>query len=207
MYRVDRNNFYKQQKKATIYTPDSVSQFIYNIVCDKIDKTKPVLDPCVGSGSLLKPFKKNGFKVIGVDIEKQGFPRTRIKNYLAMKNGEIDAPSLVIMNPPFNIDSKTKKYVQAHYGGRPLLPEIWLQKAIELFGRNTPMVLFTPYGLRLNQMVNSTRWQKFIEGQYPEIKSIISLPKDIFDGILFHSEILLFNLNRLKGHYFYNGKF
>lgn len=114
-------------------------------------------------------------------------------------------PSLVIMNPPFNIDKKTKIFISKHYGGRPLLPEVWLQKAIELFGKKVPMVLFTPYGLRLNQMVNSKRWTKFIEGEYPEIKTIISLPKDIFDGILFHSEILIFNVAKLKGHYFYSG--
>ena len=206
MYRVDRNNFYKQEKKATIYTPSGVSEFIYDLIGEKIDKSKPILDPCVGEGSLLKPFKKDKFDVIGIDIEAQGFPRTKVKNYLSVKSGEIKAPSLVIMNPPFNIDKTTKDYIKANYSGRPLLPEIWLQKAIELFGKKVPIVLFTPYGLRLNQMVTSKRWQKFTSGEYPEIKSIISLPKDVFDGILFHSEILIFNINSLKGHYFYNGK-
>ena len=206
MYRVDRNNFYRQPKKATIYTPAGVSQFIYDIVSDKIDTTKPVLDPCVGSGSLLKPFQQNGFEVIGIDIEYQGFPKTEVKNYLNIQKDEIEKPGLVIMNPPFNIDKKTKQYITAHYGGRPLLPEVWLQKAIELFGKNVPIILFTPYGLRLNQMATSRRWQKFICGEYPEIKSIISLPKDIFESILFHSEILIFNIEGLKGHYFYHDR-
>ena len=204
MYRVDRNNFYNKQKKATIYTPPGVSEFIYRLVGTKIDKTKPILDPCVGKGSLLKPFKRNGFKVIGIDIERQGFPKTIVRNYLEIPRGEIETPSLVIMNPPFNIDQKTKAFVSRHYGGRPLLPEIWLQKAIELFGTTIPIVLFTPYGLRLNQMTNSKRWMKFITGEYPEIASIVSLPKDIFDGILFHSEILIFNIVKLQGHYFYD---
>ena len=204
MYRVDRNNFYKEQKKATIYTPVGVSNFIYELIGDKIDRTKPILDPCVGKGSLLKPFKKNGFRVIGIDIENQGFPKTRVKNYLEIERGEVETPSLVIINPPFNIDKKIKEFISKHYGGRPLLPEVWLQKAIELFGKSVPIVLFTPYGLRLNQMLSSKRWMKFIGGEYPEIKTIISLPKDIFDGILFHSEILIFNINKLKGHYFYN---
>ena len=66
------------------------------------------------------------------------------------------------------------------------------------------MILFIPYGLRLNQMVPSRRWQKFIDGEYPEIKSIISLPRDIFEGILFHGEILIFNIEGLKEHYFYH---
>ena len=204
MYRVDRNNFYDAQKGATVYTPPGVSRFIFDLVGPKIDRTKSVLDPCVGAGSLLRPFKENGFATIGIDIEKQGFPKTRVANYLAIQKGTLNTPSLVIMNPPFNIDGKTKTYIKTHYGGRPLLPEVWLQKAIELFGKNIPMVLFTPYGLRLNQCEDSRRWRKFVSGIYPEINSIISLPKNVFDGILFHSEILIFNITGLKGHYFYS---
>ena len=203
MYRVDRNNFYKHQKKATIFTPDYVSEFLYSLIHKHINKTGLVLDPCVGQGSLLKPFKRNGFNVLGIDIENQGFPKTIVKNYLEVKKGEIKKKvSLVIMNPPFNIDGKTKKYIQENYGGRPLLPEVWFSKAIELFGHNVPIVMFTPYGFRLNQSDTSKRWQKFITKEYPEITSIVSLPKDVFDGILFHSEVLIFNLPQLKGHYF-----
>ena len=108
------------------------------------------------------------------------------------------------MNPPFNIDGKTKEYIKQNYGGRPLLPEIWLQKAIELFGKDIHIVMFTPYGLRLNQTIDSKRWKKFINGTYPEITSIVSLPKNLFDGILFHAEVLIFNIRGLKGHYFYH---
>ena len=106
------------------------------------------------------------------------------------------------MNPPFNIDSKTKKYIQEHYGGRPLLPEVWFSKAIELFGNDVPIVMFTPYGFRLNLTMESKRWLKFTNEEYPAITSIISLPKNLFEDILFHSEILIFNLPGLSGHYF-----
>ena len=203
VYRVDRNNFYTRQKKATIYTPQEISDKLFDLLKNHIKKDGVVVDPCVGGGSLLLPFKKNGFDVIGVDIEYQGFPKTKVENYLELKKGDIpEKVSLVIMNPPFNIDGKTKKYIKENYGGRPLLPEIWLQKAIELFGKDTPIVMFTPYGFRLNQTEKSKRWLKFVNKEYPEISSIISLPKDVFDGILFHSEILCFNLPKLKGHYF-----
>jgi len=204
MYRVDRNNFYKNQKKATIYTPDYVSEFLYDLLNVHIGKSDGVvIDPCVGTGSLLKPWKKDGYKVMGIDIEHQGFPNTRVKNYLAVQRGEIkEKISLVIMNPPFNIDAKTKQYIQENYGGRPLLPEVWFQKAIGLFGKDVPIVMFTPYGFRLNQTENSTRWKRFIDDEYPPITSIISLPKNVYDNVLFHSEVLVFNLPLKHGHYF-----
>ncbi len=203
VYRVDRNDFYTQQKKATIYTPAPVAQFVYNIVSTQIPKNSLVFDPAVGAGALLEPFTE--YRVLGVDIEYQGFDNTIIKNFLQMKKQEMEMPALVICNPPFNIDIKTKQYIKQNYTGRPLLPEVWLQKIIELFGKDIPLVLFAPYGFRLNQQCNSRRWQRFANNEYPEISSIISLPKNIFENILFHSEILIFNVNGLKGHYFYNG--
>jgi hypothetical protein len=204
MYRVDRNNFYQHEKKATVQTPDYVSEFLYELVHPCIRKSGGIIiDPCVGQGSLLKPWLRNGYRVLGIDIENQGFRKTIVKNYLEVQKGEIgNVVSMVLMNPPFNIDSKTKTYIREHYGGRPLLPEVWFSKAIELFGRDVPIVMFTPYGFRLNQTVNSARWLKFARKQYPDITSIISLPKDVFDGILFHSEVLIFNLPELDGHYF-----
>ena len=204
MYRVDRNNFYSHEKKATVYTPSTTSQYLFSILKDHIQKEKgrPILDPCVGQGSLLHPFVQAGYDVLGIDIEQQGFDDTIQRNYLEISKGELPPPALVIMNPPFNIDGKTKAYIKAHYGGRPLLPEVWLMKALELFGKDTPIVMFTPYGFRLNQTMDSKRWRKFIDGTYPPITSIISLPKNLFEGILFHSEVLIFNIYGLKGHYF-----
>lgn len=204
MYRVDRNNFYKNEKEATVFTPDYVSDFLYEILHSHIHKKKGiVLDPCVGRGSLLKPWKRNEYRVQGIDIVDQGFPDTVVKNYLEVLKGEVQTPiSLIIMNPPFNIDFKTKQYIKEHYGGRPLLPEVWLQKAIELFGNEVPIAMFTPYGFRLNQTDTSKRWVKFLCGIYPEITSIVSLPKDVFENVLFHSEVLVFNVPALKGHYF-----
>ena len=204
MYRVDRNNFYEHQKKATVQTPSYVSQFLFHIVSPFVDKRSGhILDPCVGKGSLLQPWSEHGYKVVGVDIENQGFRGTIVKNYLEVTRSDIRREiSLVIMNPPFNIDAKTKEYIKSRYGGRPLLPEVWLQKAIELFGRDVPIVMFTPYGFRLNQTAESKRWMKFVDKEYPEITAIVSLPKNVFKDILFHSEVLIFNLPMKRGHYF-----
>ncbi len=202
MYRVDRNNFYQHEKTATVFTPDHVSEFLFSILQPVVPQVGVVFDPCVGRGSLLKPWMRAGYQVHGVDIEDQGFPNTTVKNYLEVRKGEFSEISIVIMNPPFNIDAKTKDYIRRNYGGRPLLPEVWFQKAIELFGPTVPIVMFTPYGFRLNQTDQSKRWMRFVTGAYPEITSIVSLPKDVFPGVLFHSEVLIFNLPRLRAHYF-----
>ncbi|WDI34941.1 hypothetical protein PVA45_04290 [Entomospira entomophila] len=200
---MDRNNFYKEQKNATVYTPQRASEFLYSILHPNISPSGYILDPCVGQGSLIEPFKRAGYAHIGIDVEDQGFPLTKVENYLTLERDFFPSnPSLIIMNPPFNVDQKTKAYIKTHYSGRPLLPEVWLMKSIELFGNKIPMVLFTPYGFRLNQSQSSKRWRKFVTGEYPEISSIVSLPKDVFDGILFHSEILIFNVSGLKAHYF-----
>jgi hypothetical protein len=79
--------------------------------------------------------------------------------------------------------------ISEYYGDRPLLPEVWLQKIIALYGKDIPIVLFAPYGMRLNQSLNSKRWQKFTNGEYPKISSIITLPKDIYSDVLFHRDI------------------
>ncbi len=205
MYRVDRNNFYDAQKNATVYTPKGVSKFLFQILHDKVDRAGTILDPCVGQGSLLTPFREAGYQTVGIDIEDQGFPGTIVRDFLSFSIGEVANPALVIANPPFNIDEKTKALVAKTFGRRPLLPEVWLEKSIQLWGKDVPLVLFAPYGLRLNQTTKSKRWVRFSHGFYPKIRSIVSLPKNIYDGVLFHSEVLIFNVDGLEGHYFYNG--
>jgi type I restriction enzyme M protein len=228
MYRIDRNNFYLENKNASIQTPDWVSNFLFELLSPHIKKEGIVFDPCVGKGSLLKPWKEKGYQTQGVDIKEQGFENTKCQNYLTIKKRKVEKSpkyvpkldvsvcqgqliikkeerlnvSLVIMNPPFNIDETTETYIKKNYSSRPLLPEVWLQKTIELFGKNIPIIMFTPYGFRLNQSRDSKRWKCFFNGEYPPITSIISLPKDVFQNVLFHSEILVFNLPNLKGHYF-----
>ncbi|CAG8441298.1 4581_t:CDS:2 [Scutellospora calospora] len=58
-------------------------------------------------------------------------------------------PQLVICNPPFN-----------GYGQK-LGSEVWLDKIIELFGKEIPLVLFCPAGFRLNLTLKSKRRSKF----------------------------------------------
>ena len=207
MYRVDRNNFYKVQKNATVYTPDGVSEYLFHLL--KTPGKGFVVDPCVGGGSLLKPFAASGYDVLGIDVENQGYLGVLECNFLALEIGDLEArgfavPDLVIANPPFNIDAKTAALAKGIAGGRPLLPEVWLRKIVALWGREVPICLFAPYGLRLNQTCASRRWRAFVDGTYPPISAIVALPKDIYEGVMFHSEVLIFNRPDIAGHYFYH---
>ena len=56
-------------------------------------------------------------------------------------------------------------------------------------------------GFRLNQTNRSKRLKK-MKNIYPEISSIISLPVDTFENTNFHTEILCYNTEYLKAHYF-----
>ena len=94
------------------------------------------------------------------------------------------------MNPPFNVGY-----------GRKLSVEVFMDKVLELVNNDIPIIMITPMGFRLNQKENSKRWRK-IRDTYPPITSIISLPLDIFEDTLFHCEIICFNCDKFKPHYF-----
>lgn len=201
MMRIDRNNFYENEKKSTIYTPPWLSVFLCKITRPHLPKNATILDPCVGKGSLLKPWVKRGHKVVAYDLIDQGFPNTIQKNFLNIKATN-KRPSLVLLNPPFNMDDNNREFCKKKFGGRPLLPELFIDQIFSLYGKDVPVVLITPYGLRLNLTADSKRWHKFSDADFPPITSIISLPKNTFEGILFHVEILIFNIPQLKPHYF-----
>src|SRR5467141_4252346 len=109
MYRIDRNNYFRNEKRTTVFTPDYVSQYLFRLVSPLIQKRKGyVLYPCVGEGALLLPWIKYGYNVVGIDIEAQGFPETLVMNYLEVTRGDVPGdPAIVLMNAPYNIDHKT----------------------------------------------------------------------------------------------------
>ena len=193
MYNLKLNNYYSNPKNSTIYTPKEVSEFIFNLLKDKV-KRGIILDPCCGQGSLLQPWKEAEYRTWGIDIDPNSSADVKMDFFTCepYESEWVDENSLVICNPPFN-------------GAYPkLAPELWLDKIIELFGKDIPLVLFVPAGFRLNLTLASKRHAKFEQGQYPPISSIITLPKNIFAGIIFHSEILIFNIPNLQPHYFYS---
>lgn len=197
MYNTKLNNYHTKPKNSTIYTPLAVSQFIFNLLKDKvlIKKGYPILDPGCGQGSLLKPWYQAGYPTYGIDLERNSSADV-VQDFLTWDGWDIFGyqvqPQLILCNPPFN-----------GYG-KQLGSEVWLAKIIELFGKNIPIVLFAPMGFRLNSKKSGKRWTKFTNQTYPAISSIISLPCDIFAEVKFHSEILIFNIPNLQPHYFFH---
>ena len=195
MYNLKKNNYHLKPKSSNIQTPLEVSQFIFELLRDKIERG--IFDPCCGEGNLLKPWKEAGYNTVGndiINIENRSFKNSIDYDIDFLHNwtkSVVPSRNLILCNPPFN-----------GYGSK-LGSEVWLDKIIELFGKDISIVLFVPIGFRLNLTLKSKRWLKLTNGTYPSISSLIALPKNIFPEVVFHSEILIFNIKGLKSHYFY----
>ena len=166
-------------RRNTIATPPGICRFLHGLISPHY-KVTIILDPCAGAGALTKPWK--GTKVVAYEILRgrdfRGCPR-RI------------ACDLVLCNPPFNNDA----------GERQFLPEVFLRRIFEVVPPGTPIVLFAPMTLRLDQASGSSRW-RWLRDRCPPITSIVTLPHDAFISVKVHSEILLFGMPKLLPHYF-----
>jgi len=187
---VRKNNYIDNPKRSDIYTPEWLSEWLYKIVIDSGMKIDVILDPAIGGGSLTKWFTNS--LIIGIDINLNA--SCYADKFMHGKFEEIEKwaheiPDLIIVNPPFNGAS-----------GKKLYPEVFLRKIQELFGNKIPVIMITPMGFLLNQKLKSVRW-KYLRDNW-EITSIISLPIDTFENVLFHVEIVCFNTDGMKPHYF-----
>jgi hypothetical protein len=54
MYQITKNNYHLNPKKSTIYTPEELSDYLFNLLKGKING-RIILDPCSGMNSLLEP--------------------------------------------------------------------------------------------------------------------------------------------------------
>ena len=217
-FSVGKNNFYEKPKSGEIETPSVLAEYLFELLSPhipcRIFHEECIFDPAAGRGNLLEPWQRRGYWCRGVEIRNVDelglrndpvyfgkdklliYPST---NYFTNWKGVELRPRLVICNPPFNLTDDNRDHVK----GRPLMPELFLDKIIADFGKDVPIALFVPIGFRLNLTEKSARWQKLVDGTYPPISSVISLPKDVFPGVVFHAEILIFNVPNLRVHYFY----
>ena len=151
------------------------------------------LDPACGSGNLLFPWKEqiDVKKIVGLDNDL-ALPIIR---WIEQFYGNFETfvpdfqPDLILCNPPWSGHWKRHSY-----------PEVFFNRIITLFGEDVPLVFLCPMGFRLNLKLQSKRRQRFLR-HGPEISSIISCPLDMYPDTLFHSEILMFNIPKLKPHY------
>ena len=189
-YSVFKNNFYENEKSSTIYTPKKVSEYLFNILSPVVSASV-ILDPAIGKGILTDVWQKAGAKIIGVDIDSVGKKYSDVFILSKFEDIEIwkfEEPDFIICNPPFNGNVKM------------MYPELFIRKIVELWGDKKKIVMVVPMGFRLNATLRSERliWLKKSKLQ---ITSIISLPINIFEA-KFHTEILCFNIPKLKPHYF-----
>ncbi|KKN02396.1 hypothetical protein LCGC14_1118190 [marine sediment metagenome] len=204
-----RNKYFDNRKENDIKTPYSVCRFLYELLSPAISRKKTlVIDVGCGDGRLSELFMKR-WTVLG--IEQRAIKKSKLSNiwsrcdFLAIKdieqshaaNWTKDSVALVISNPPFNNKS----------AGRKLIPEVFTKKIFDLLGDNVPLCMFVPMGFRLNQRLGSSRWRYFRDECKAEITSIISLPLNLFKNVEFHSEILIWNIQKLKAHYWIPEKY
>ena len=161
-------------------TPPGVARFLHDLI-SPLYSVEVILDPCAGDASLTKPWK--GRTVVDYEIE-------RGKDFF-------DCPpriecDLVLCNPPFNQEPESPSVYR---------PEQFLRRIVSVVSPGKPIALIAPMGMRLNQNKGSKRWRWLRDGA-PSITSIVSLPRDVFSGVDFHCEVLLFNMPRLRSHYF-----
>ncbi|MDO7598036.1 MAG: SAM-dependent methyltransferase [Pseudomonadota bacterium] len=135
---------------------------------------KVILDPCAGNDNLTQ-FYPNA-DIIRYEI-KEG------RDFF--ESTQIDC-DLVVCNPHFNGAE-----------GRKLFPEEFLRHIIMVVPPQIPIVFITPPGFRLNVRGTSARLA-FLKTL--NITSVITLPLDVFEGVLFHTEVLILNQPRLKSH-------
>jgi type I restriction enzyme M protein len=193
---VKRNDYHENKKNSTVYTPVGVAQFLFATLQAPIRrqfdarKQLTVFDPAIGTGRLTDPWYAAGCNVVGCDATDQG-ARCQQFDHCRFEDFEPPfPPDLVLCNPPFNGAPKKQLY-----------PEVFLKRIFELFGTKTPVVLFVPMGFLLNQRRKSKRW-RWLRDCGAELTSIVSLPLDIFEDVEFHSEIVIFNVEQIKPHYF-----
>lgn len=168
----------RKAKPNVIHTPPGVCQFLFDLISPVYD-VKTILDPSAGDAALTRPWKKR--KVISFEvIEGRDF----------MECPEWIECDLVTCNPPFN-----------NAVGSEYLPHVFLKRIVQVVPAKTPIAFFAPLTLRIDQGSKSARW-RWLRDCCPPITSVVSLPYDLFAGVKVHAEILLFNMPKLRPHYF-----
>ena len=174
---VKRNDYLKNTKNHSIYTALPVCKWLDEIIQPEIPKGAVVLDPACGTGNLTAYL--NNVIVLNCDIEKYELDNFVQGDFLDWKKGDYEGIDIVIINPPYNHSDESR----AKWGKTSLLPEMFVDKCFELFGKKVKIVLFTPMGLLLNTRCKTKKQgsrYRNIRDNWGQITSIVSLPLDCF---------------------------
>jgi type I restriction enzyme M protein len=175
-----KNNYLESTKNHSIFTALPVCKWLDELIQPVLPKNPTILDPCCGTGNLTL-FFVNAL-IINCDITDHG---AGLDNFIQAdfldwkKDDKYEGIDLVMINPPYNhsVESREK------WGKTSLLPELFVDKCFELFGKNIKIILFTPMGLLLNTRCKTkkqgTRY-RHIRDDWGQITSIVSLPLDCF---------------------------
>ena len=214
---VGKNNYHKNPKKSSIETPIELSLFIYDLLKDH--KWKTVWDIGCGRGVLSYPFYQNKFKCVGHDIAKYTYHSEFIQSNFFSEGTILDSNNddLILCNPPFNYQKGTPpsyatKYAkEAGFMKKPLFPQLFLHKIFSIWGPKAQVILFTTMGFLRNQrkldnnkFSERHEWLRKLYANGTRITSIISVPMNIFPGVIVHSDILIWNIKGLHPHYVYH---
>lgn len=202
----NKTEYIEKPKNSAVFTPPALANRIAEILKPVIKPDWVILDPSIGAGNLIEPYKNNC--VIGVDsqywnIKKstggtgrsyEGIPKVQIGEFQNIHPWPMETPDIIISNPPWN---------GGHSKGEPkvFLPFVFLMHITRLFGHEIPIVMIAPNGLLWNQRQNSKRiaWIK----QNLRLVSIMPLPLYFFDknnsGL--PSSVFFFNIDGLKRIY------
>jgi len=187
----------KQEKNSTVFTPEELSHYLYKLVTNEYD-FKTIFDPCIGAnGGMTKYYYENGYEVVGADIVEEGVNHCHTFFNQDIHNSNIPneiKPDLIIMNPPFSGNGKGKNL---------LYPHLFLKTMFDKFGKDIPLVMITGDNFLNNNGIQSKRL-KYISDASFEITSIMTLPLDLFQGVEFNTQVLFFNMPKLKAHYIFD---
>ena len=185
------SNYHNDPRPNDTCTPAPLALFLFDLLDDQEFTT--VLDPAIGAGALTEPWRASGRTILGCDINPTSagcadiFRRGPFED---IRRWSAPTPDLVLCNAPCNGGK-----------GKGLYPEVFLRHLVDLFGKELPIALFCPIGLRLNQRLRSGRYG-WLRDSGPKITDIIALPLDIFPGVQFHMELVMFNLPNIEHHRF-----
>ena len=167
-------------------TDSRLAQWIFELLKDKINPGM-IVDVCGGDGSLIVPWKEAGYKSFEIELDESSSANIKMDFFSIANWSDFcpQVPSLVLCNPSDHHLS-------------------WLEKITELFGKSQPTVLFSNPRHRIAEELEDDLYQKWLSGRLPEIKSIVTLYlKMREDKINYNCELLLFGIDDLKPHYFF----